>query len=72
MGIKIVNTNSLKVITDIPENYLNVTYELSPHNGETILTITQENCASEEVRTHSESNWMMVMNGMKELVEKNS
>lgn len=28
-------------IADIPENYLNVTYELSPVNGQTLLTVTQ-------------------------------
>ena len=28
-------------IADVPENYLTVTYELTPQNGETILTVTQ-------------------------------
>lgn len=28
-------------IADVPENYLTVTYELTPKNGETLLTVTQ-------------------------------
>jgi len=28
-------------IDDVPENYLTVTYELTPQNGETLLTVTQ-------------------------------
>ena len=56
---------------DVPENYQTITYELKEKNGKTVLIIKQENCKSEEVREHSEKNWMMVMGGMKDLVEKN-
>jgi uncharacterized protein YndB with AHSA1/START domain len=54
---------------DIPENYANVTYELSPNDGVTTLTITQDGLDSEERKTHSESNWGMVLENLKKLIE---
>ena len=56
-------------LPDVPENYQNITYEVSEKQGLTILTITQSNCSSEETKKHSEQNWKMVMEGMKKLVE---
>lgn len=55
---------------DSPENYQKVTYELSEANGQTTIAITQDNNASEESKQHSEKNWAMVLQGMKELLEK--
>jgi uncharacterized protein YndB with AHSA1/START domain len=54
---------------DVPESYQTITYQVKESNKVTTLTITQNNCRSEEVKTHSESNWKMVMEGMKKLVE---
>ena len=54
---------------DLPENYQIVSYELTPANGGTKLTITQDNVASEEGKKHSEDNWGMVLKGMKKLIE---
>lgn len=54
---------------DIPENYQIVSYILSPADGGTKLTITQDNVASEEGKKHSEDNWGMVLGGMKKLIE---
>jgi uncharacterized protein YndB with AHSA1/START domain len=55
---------------DLPENYQTISYQVMEQNGVTTLTITQTNCRSEEVKTHSESNWKMVMDGLKKMVEK--
>ncbi len=55
---------------DKPENYQVVTYNLTEGNGKTKFTLTQDNCKSEEAREHSEKNWAMVLNTIKELVEK--
>jgi uncharacterized protein YndB with AHSA1/START domain len=55
---------------DIPANYANITYQLSGSDGAVTLSVVQDNVASEEVRDHSEKNWEMVFNGMKELLEK--
>jgi uncharacterized protein YndB with AHSA1/START domain len=59
----------LSGVADIPENYHTVTYELSPMAGKTEVTILQDNNASEEEKTHSESNWKTVLEGMKKLLE---
>ena len=59
----------LSGVADIPENYHTVTYELSPMDGKTEVTILQDNNASEEEKTHSESNWKTVLEGMKKLLE---
>lgn len=54
---------------DLPENYQTVSYILSPAEGGTKLTITQDNVASEEGKKHSEDNWGMVLGSMKKLIE---
>jgi uncharacterized protein YndB with AHSA1/START domain len=54
---------------DIRENYMPIEYKLSERNGATTLEITQGS-ATQEQANHSDENWKMVMNGMKELVEK--
>jgi uncharacterized protein YndB with AHSA1/START domain len=61
--------SSLEGLPDVPENYKTVHYELSPENGGTKLTITQDNNATQEEADHSEQNWNMVLGGMKKLLE---
>lgn len=55
---------------DMPENYANVKYEIEPQGDETKLTITQTNIASEQSAKHSEGNWTIVLNNIKELLEQ--
>jgi len=62
--------SSMSGLEDKPENYANVIYELSPENGRTTLTITQDNNKNEESLKHSEGNWGTVLNKLKEVVEK--
>jgi uncharacterized protein YndB with AHSA1/START domain len=57
-------------LPDVRENYLPVEYKLSEHDGITTLKI-QQGAKDEEQANHSSENWKQVMNGMKELVEKN-
>ena len=54
----------------MPENYANITYELYEDNGQTELTVKQENIANEQARKHSEQNWSYVLQNLKELLEK--
>lgn len=54
---------------DEPDNYNVVTYALTPENGKTVLTLTQDNIATEEERDHSTKNWNMVLNKLKDVVE---
>jgi uncharacterized protein YndB with AHSA1/START domain len=62
--------SSMSGTSDTQENYKNVRYELKPVNGDTTLMITQNNNATEEEKNHSEQNWRMVLNTLKELLEK--
>jgi len=61
--------SSLAGLPDVPENYKTVHYELSPENGGTKLTITQDNNANQEEADHSAQNWNTVIDGMKKLLE---
>jgi uncharacterized protein YndB with AHSA1/START domain len=54
---------------DLPENYNTVRYELSPDKGQTKLTLTQDNNATQEAASHSEQNWKIVLDGLKKVVE---
>lgn len=62
-------------IEDKPENYLVVTYELTPEDGKTILTVTQgdySKVADGQKRyndTVSEGGWQPILEKVKELVE---
>jgi uncharacterized protein YndB with AHSA1/START domain len=62
--------SSMSGLADAPENYKRVRYELTPRSGGTLLTVTQDNNATEEERSHSEGNWRMVLDGLKRVVEK--
>ena len=62
--------SSFSNLPDLPENYSNVTYELYEDNGETTLTVKQENVANESARKHSEKNWEYVLKTLKDLLEK--
>ena len=55
---------------DLPENRKRVTYRLKAEGGKTLLSIRQDNNATEEEKAHSEGNWTMVLQGMKKLLEK--
>jgi uncharacterized protein YndB with AHSA1/START domain len=62
--------SSFSNLPDAPENYANISYELNEQDGQTTLTVKQENVANEEARKHSEQNWMYVLQGLKALLEK--
>lgn len=62
--------SSMSGTEDKPENYVNVTYELSENNNATTLTITQENIPDEKTKEHSEENWRKVIGDLKKLLEK--
>lgn len=62
--------SSFSNLPDAPENYANISYELMEEDGETMLTIKQENVADEESRKKSEENWAYVLKNLKDLLEK--
>lgn len=62
--------SSLSGQPDVPASYQTVRYELSAAGDGTKLTITQDNNATQEEADHSAQNWKMVLDGMKQLLEK--
>jgi len=55
---------------DLPESYANVTFDLTPTDGGTTLTVTQTNVDTEEGRQQSESNWSKALATIGKLAEK--
>lgn len=62
--------SSMSGIEDKPENYVDVTYELSRSGDDVTLTITQENIPDEKMKAHSEQNWNKVLGDLKKLLEE--
>lgn len=62
--------SSLSGTEDKPENYFDVSYELDEREKDTVLCITQTGLMSDDSHKHSEENWDMVLQKLKELVEK--
>ena len=56
---------------DKPENYQKVSYLLSEVSDGTKLTLIQENIPTAEAAKHSEGNWNLVLQAMKQLLENN-
>jgi hypothetical protein len=56
-------------LSDLPENYKIVRYELSPEVDGTRLTVTQDNNSTPDEASHSSQNWKMVLEGIKKLLE---
>lgn len=57
-------------LEDKPENYSTVTYELFESNGHTTLGVSQDNNPTRESAEHSRQNWLIVLKGLKDLLEK--
>ena len=55
---------------DKPENYATVTYSLEKDGDGTLLTLTQDNIKTVEVKEHSEKNWGIVLESLKNVAEK--
>ena len=64
--------SSFSSLPDASENYATVTFDLEQQGSNTRLRLTQDNCASEESRRHSEQNWSMVLKSIKEMLEAKS
>ena len=54
---------------DLPENYANVIYKVSPDDGHSLLTITQDNIDDESQQQHMVENWGKVLESIKKLLE---
>lgn len=57
-------------LTDVPENYIHVSYELTPEQDSTVLTITNETFDGNEERMgHINQGWDMVIGKIKQVAE---
>jgi hypothetical protein len=54
---------------DKPENYSNVVYEVSPENGRTLMTITQDHIENQGDLLLRKQAWGTVLAGMKNRIE---
>jgi uncharacterized protein YndB with AHSA1/START domain len=61
--------SSFSKLEDVPENYQQITFDLTNQDGKTILTLTQENVPNQEAKEHSEANWGMVLSQLKQIIE---
>ena len=55
---------------DAPDNYHNVTMELSEQDANTKLSLSQDNNPTEESREHTAKNWQGMLETLKKLLEK--
>jgi uncharacterized protein YndB with AHSA1/START domain len=60
----------LSGLPDTAENYHTVTVELATEGAQTRVVLTQDYNATQEEREHSEQNWTLVLQGLKQLLEK--
>ena len=56
---------------DKPENYALVSWKLDEVDGDTVVTVSQSNIASEKGVEGSKANWTTVLSGLKKTVETN-
>lgn len=68
--LKTTYYSALSGLEDTPENYNVVTYEITPTNDATRLTIKQDNIRSQESADHSAQSWEGVLKTIKQLLEK--
>ncbi len=63
--------SSFSKLEDVPENYQQLTFELTVNGAKVLLTLTQDNIPNEPARDHSAENWKMVLDQIKKIVENN-
>jgi uncharacterized protein YndB with AHSA1/START domain len=54
---------------DLPENYHTITLELEEDDGQTEVSLAQDNNATEEERDHSASMWATMLGTLKDVLE---
>lgn len=67
--LKYTYWSSMSGTEDKPENYNDITYELTVADGKTTLKITQEGVKNQEAAEHSEQNWKSVFEGLNKILK---
>jgi uncharacterized protein YndB with AHSA1/START domain len=70
--LRLTHFSPLSGEEDAPENYHTLLYELEEHDGQTRISLSQDNNPSEEAAEHSRGNWEKMLSGLKEVVEAHS
>lgn len=60
----------LSGLPEIPENFHIVTIQLKEKSNRVVVDLSQDNNTTEESRDHSQKNWEMMLNNLKEFLEK--
>ena len=69
--LKVTHWSPMAGTMDTPDNYHTVSYELAGQEGTTLLTVMQDNNASqEEADKMAQNNWGPVLEGLKAAVER--
>jgi uncharacterized protein YndB with AHSA1/START domain len=68
--MKVTHFSPLSGQPDVPENYHTLTYRLEERGNTTHVSLSQDNNASEEEAEHSRGMWKMLLDGLKEEVER--
>jgi uncharacterized protein YndB with AHSA1/START domain len=61
--------SSVSGVPDLLENYQTVSWVLTERDGQTDLTVTDDNIRSEEARVASDQGWETALSALKEVVE---
>ena len=67
--LKTTHFSPLSGKEDVPENYNIVTYELTPQDGGTSVTVLQENNPDQAMVDESEKTWAVMLGKLKSVVE---
>lgn len=62
--------SSMKGTPDLPENYANISFILTPDGSGTLVTVAQDGVETEKEKKQSEQNWVKVLHNMKDVLEK--
>ena len=57
-------------LPDLPENYSIIKFQLNEVDNGTILNLEQSNFTTQTMYEHSDKNWDVALNSLKEMVEK--
>ena len=69
-SIQYTHFSPMSGLPDRPENYHTVTIELSAEGDRTRVSLSQDKNPTEQARQHSEKNWKMMLESLKNLLEK--
>jgi len=70
--LKYTHFSPLTGLLDVPENYHNVTVDVTGQDGAVHVTLSQDNNKTRAARDDSQKNWEMMLKGLKNAVERPS